>query len=292
MVAPWKHFSIRAALWNQGEANANEKIAGVDQTEYYADMYQRMIADWRDKKGMGDFAWLTQGLPPSVPTNTSREEQMKTGRMEIRLAQAEAATHSGSLTDISGTGVAIDLGGSSVMKIDHPPNKNEMSRRLALQAVHVAYAKQGRLKSLLNTKSTTTWTGPELEAVARSSDALLLTFRNYSASGMSLRDVKAKNIDGTSNDCTLCCAESPPFEVTADGETWELVTRQDTVINGDVVELRSSAAAKAQAVRYAFLDYVECVLQNDDGLPAGPFLRNLTKSMWILQLRFQSLLVQ
>jgi alpha-galactosidase len=118
-----------------------------------------------------------------------------------------------------------------------------------------------------------------LESVLRSSEALLLTFQDFSAQAMSLRDVRAKNIDGTSNDCTLCCSESPPFEVTADGLTWELVSQKDTVINGAVVELQGSAATKAQAVRYAFLDYVECVLQNDDGLPAGPFMRAVPEAI-------------
>lgn len=94
---------------------------------------------------------------------------------------------------------------------------------------------------------------------------------------MSLRDVQGKNFDGSSDDCTLCCAQSPPFEVTMDGENWELVPHKDVVISNAVVELRSSAAASATAVRYAFLDFVECVLQNGDGLPAGLFLRTVAR---------------
>ena len=29
--------------------------------------FQGMIADWRERKGMGDFAFMTVQLPPSVP---------------------------------------------------------------------------------------------------------------------------------------------------------------------------------------------------------------------------------
>ena len=36
-------------------------------------------------------------------------------------------------TDISGVAVGIDLGGKSKIGPGHPPNKNEMSRRMALQ---------------------------------------------------------------------------------------------------------------------------------------------------------------
>jgi hypothetical protein len=41
MVAPWNKFSVRAAFWYQGEANADQKIAGNDQTQYYAAMCVR-----------------------------------------------------------------------------------------------------------------------------------------------------------------------------------------------------------------------------------------------------------
>ena len=52
-------------------------------------MYQAMIADWRERKGMGDFAHMTVQLPPSVAATTALDRQMGTGRMQIRLAEAE-----------------------------------------------------------------------------------------------------------------------------------------------------------------------------------------------------------
>ena len=133
----------------QGEANADQKIKGNDQTQYYAAMYQAMIADWRERKGMGDFAHMTVQLPPSVAATTALDRQMGTGRMQIRLAEAETAPHSGGLTDISGVAVALDCGGKSAWGWDHPPNKNEIARRLALQTVHAAYAQQGRIPNAL-----------------------------------------------------------------------------------------------------------------------------------------------
>ena len=62
----------------QGEANADQKIKDksgkgeIDMTAYYAAMYQAMIKDWRDRKGMGDFAFMTVQLPPSEPADTKR----------------------------------------------------------------------------------------------------------------------------------------------------------------------------------------------------------------------------
>ncbi len=40
MVSPWNSFAVRAALWYQGEANADQKIQGVDQTQYYSAILQ------------------------------------------------------------------------------------------------------------------------------------------------------------------------------------------------------------------------------------------------------------
>ena len=102
-----------------------------------------MIADWRERKGMGDFAWLTVQLPPSEsPQAGAAAPDKDTGRMAVRVAEAQAASRAGGLTDIAGTSINIDMGGASAWGFDHPVNKNEISRRLALQAVHVAFAKQ------------------------------------------------------------------------------------------------------------------------------------------------------
>ena len=51
MVAPWDPFSIRAMLWYQGEANANELTNHNQSISYYANAYQAMIAGWRERKG-------------------------------------------------------------------------------------------------------------------------------------------------------------------------------------------------------------------------------------------------
>ena len=63
----------------------------------------------------------------------------------IRLAEQQVSPHTHGLTDISGVPVTIDLGGKSAWGYDHPPNKNEISRRLALQTVHAAFGVQGRM---------------------------------------------------------------------------------------------------------------------------------------------------
>ena len=76
---------MRAAFWYQGEANADEKVVAQgqanDQTAYYSAMYQAMIRSWRDLKGMGDFAFMTVQLPPSLPSTADPLKEMSTGRI-------------------------------------------------------------------------------------------------------------------------------------------------------------------------------------------------------------------
>jgi hypothetical protein len=362
----------------QGEANADQKIQGVDMTNYYATMYQGMIADWRERKGMGDFAHMTVQLPPSqaAAADPAKGAAGSTGRPQIRLAEALTAPHSGGLTDISGVAVSLDCGGKSAWGWDHPPNKNEIARRLALQTVHAAYAQQGRIPGAFvcpppdsievsgagnetfngvyhrrgkmsdsapvfeldashqlwrlagswhlgymgrhvhysrrgsvgprhiatgwtsappatmglppfptltiggthpPCNDTSLWTGPLLEGVEQHGTTVMLNFKNWSAEGLQLQDVKSTNPDGTTNNCTRCCKGFPPFELQEVGGKWVRPPLSAVKLSGDTVTVEGPLGGHAaRRVRYAWADYVDCVLVNGDGLPAGPFVVNIS----------------
>ena len=157
MVAPLNQYAVRAALWYQGEANADQGLRWNQSysADYYACMMDGMAADWRERKAMGDFAFTTVQLPPSHAP--SDDDTKPTGRQAVRDAASRFAPHSGGATDISGVAVTVDLGGSSAWGYDHPPNKNEIARRLALTTIHAAYvlrvrslATNGQLTSALS----------------------------------------------------------------------------------------------------------------------------------------------
>ena len=288
MAAPFNRMSIRASLWYQGEANCRPtwnatSAPGVDLTSYYAAYLEAMVADYRDRKGMGDFSFNPMSLPPSV--NNVAPLDVATGRPEVRLAELELAPHPGGSTDITGVPVTVDLGGSSAWGYDHPPNKNEMSRRLALQTLHTAFGLQGRMPCGSNPKACigpdrdaatvpdSLWTGPMLAGVSRGAAGVQLAFEAFSAEGLALRDVHARNINDSDNSCKRCCALAPPFEVLVGGR-WARVARDKVQLGDATVTLQGAGAATA--VRYAWSDYVDCVLTNSDDLPLAPFLQNVT----------------
>lgn len=186
---------------------------------------------------------------------------------------------------------------------DHPPNKNEISRRLALQTVHAAYAQQGRIPGAVVCPggpdeklggsekacgNSSIWTGPVfLGASASGLSTVHVSFAEFSAESMELRDVKSTNPDGTTNNCTRCCAGNPPFEISSDFNgsntataTWTQIPAAQTAIAGSGVSLKMTERELLQlqprgavtGVRMAWSDFVDCVLVNGDGLPAGPFV--------------------
>lgn len=306
MVSPWTNFSVKAVLWYQGEENADQSCqvnstmwpgpaaAHTQPVEYYAVAYEAMIRDWRQKKGVR-FPLGTMQLPPSVKTgiDPATSNPMWAGRPDIRGAEAISSAHpAGNTTDVSGVAVTIDLGGASNWGDDHPPNKNEMSRRLSLQLLHTAYG--------LGQESIPLWTGPVLEGVrtnhvAEGGSEIRLTFTTMSsAGGLSLRDVKAPTsvddgrggVASASNNCTKCCdGGGAPFEVTSDqgastarlngrNLTWvRFPLANITVGPGAVVALKVGTGAELTGLRYAWTDFVDCVLDNGNssGIPAGPF---------------------
>ena len=52
MVNPWKGFPVKGVIWYQGEFNSGGSA------KEYATLFSRMIMDWREKWGIGDFPFV------------------------------------------------------------------------------------------------------------------------------------------------------------------------------------------------------------------------------------------
>ncbi|MCL6605694.1 MAG: sialate O-acetylesterase [Paenibacillus sp.] len=121
MIAPIVPYSLKGIIWYQGESNLNKP-------EIYQSLFPALIADWREKWGMGDLPFLYVQLPNySEPSVCPVESQW------AMLREAQRKTLAVPLT---GMIVAIDIGESNDI---HPVNKKDIGYRLALAAQRVAY---------------------------------------------------------------------------------------------------------------------------------------------------------
>ena len=123
MIAPIAKFPIKGVIWYQGESN--EKQAYL-----YRGLFKRLISDWRQKWGIGDFPFLFVQLPNYMePVDSPAESEWAVMRESQDMALSLPNT---------GMACTIDIG---EMYNIHPKNKQDVGQRLALAALKIAYGK-------------------------------------------------------------------------------------------------------------------------------------------------------
>ncbi|WP_256009046.1 sialate O-acetylesterase [Desertivirga xinjiangensis] len=125
MLNPIIPYTIRGAIWYQGESN-------VDRAEQYRSEFPLMISDWRQRWGLGDFPFYFVQLSSFDPRHTDALKEAKWA--ELREAQTEALK-------LPNTGMAVTTDIGNVQDV-HPTNKQDVGLRLALQALHGTYGKK------------------------------------------------------------------------------------------------------------------------------------------------------
>jgi sialate O-acetylesterase len=119
-IAPLIPYSIRGAIWYQGEANAQS----VEEGSLYARQLPLLIKDWRTRWGQGEFPFAWVQLPkfndPKFP-----------GWCEVRESMRQTL-------EVPHTGMAVTVDTGDPDKI-HPNNKRETGRRLSLWALAKVY---------------------------------------------------------------------------------------------------------------------------------------------------------
>jgi len=115
MIAPLIKYTIKGALWYQGETEA-----GRSQGNIYGEAMMTLVQDWRRAFSQGDFPFYWVQL-------ANYGNAAKNGHwMRVQEGQVKA-------TALRNTGVAIinDIGDATSI---HPTNKQEVGRRLAMLA--------------------------------------------------------------------------------------------------------------------------------------------------------------
>jgi sialate O-acetylesterase len=222
MIAPLIPFGIKGVLWYQGESN-------VGRGKQYQTLLPTMIQDWRSRFGSGQFPFLivqlaNLGQTPTVPGES--------GWAELREAQLLTSER----LPKTGLALAVDIGNPTDI---HPKNKQEVGRRLALNAEAIAYGQKVE------------YSGPIYRSMTVEGAAIRLHFTHVTGG------LVCKNADKLTG-----------FEIAgADGKfVWA-----DAKIDGNSLVVSSSTVPAPTAVRYAWADNPSVTLYNGDGLPASPF---------------------
>lgn len=230
MIRPLQPYPVRGAIWYQGEANATAADA-----YRYRDQFAAMIGQWRSdwKQPAMPFLWVQ--LANFVSGSDVSGESAGAGSPWALLRESQSHTLA---LPATAQAVAIDIGDPNDI---HPLNKQEVGRRLALAARHVAYG-----ESLV-------YSGP-VYGTARFEGREARVEFEPSASALAVRG---------GGDA------AHGFELAGADRRFHPAT---AAIQGGAVVVTSDAVAQPQAVRYGWHDNPEQAdLINSDGLPASPF---------------------
>ena len=221
MIAPLQPFALKGVIWYQGESNA-------DRAEQYRTLFPALIADWR-RHWNAELPFLFVQLASFMP---ARPVPTESAWAELREAQALTL-------QVPGTGMAtaIDIGEATDI---HPHNKQEVGRRLALAARHVAYGD----KKLIDR-------GPTYAGMAVAGNTISLKF-SQSGAGLAVKNGPA--LQG--------------FAVAGADRQFHWATAE---VVGKKVVVQSPAVPRPVAVRYNWADNPSGNLVNKEGLPAVPF---------------------
>jgi len=225
MIHPLLPYTIKGALWYQGESNNGEGML-------YHEKMKALIAGWRS-------VWNNPELPfYFVQLAPFRYGSDNDPRLPgIWQAQLETLK-------VPHTGMAVTTDITTLRNI-HPPNKQDVGKRLALWALVKDYGK--KLKGQ--------YSGPIFSKIdhAEGKDSLTVHFQKDSTGGLTTNDKKPVS----------------HFEIAGKDGKWH--PAKATIVYGDHLIVKSDAVKKPVHVRFGWHQMAEPNLVNGAGLPASPF---------------------
>jgi sialate O-acetylesterase len=235
MVAPLIPYAIKGIIWYQGESNADKMAQAIE----YATLFPRMISDWRERWGQGNFPFLFVQLPNfNAPAKTPSEG------IWPWLREAQLKTLS---LPNTGMAVTIDIGDPGTI---HPTDKWYVAQRLALAARHVAYGQD------------LVYSGPIYDSMTVEENNIRIKFKDL-GSGMTLASSPAAN-----GEILPASTELTGFGIADANQNFVWAK---AVLDGDTVVVSSDKIDHPVAVRYDWAQNPSGNLYNKQGLPASPF---------------------
>jgi sialate O-acetylesterase len=236
MIEPLAPFTIRGAIWYQGESNFER-----NQTAEYTELFTQHVAAWRKLWGQGEFPFFFVQLAPfrySKKTVGPLKDH-SVGPLELPYFwEVQAALRN--TVPHSGIAVIHDSVPDSDIDDIHPQNKRIPGERLAALALAKIYGHKD-----------VTCEGPFYRETSVEGAKIRVKFTGI-GTGLATRDGQAPNL----------------FEIA--GEDRKFAPAQ-AVIDGDSVLVSSSDVANPVAVRFAWSETARPNLMNKEGFPACSF---------------------
>lgn len=239
MVNPLIPMAMQGVIWYQGESNAARAYQ-------YRTSFPLMIQDWRNhwnrlEPSAGPFPFLFVQLASFNADNGTSQK----GSTWAELREAQTMT-----LKLPNTGMAVasDIGDP---KDIHPKNKLDVGKRLAAEALRVAYTPRDANAKQMDSSNVSR--GPMFDQLKIEGNRAMLTFKNV-GSGLMTPD-RYGYLKG--------------FEVAGNDQKFYYARAE---IQGNTVVIFCPNVANPVAVRYGWADDNSDVnLYNKEGFPAVPF---------------------
>lgn len=152
MIHPLIPYTIKGALWYQGESNRNNP-------EAYKVLFPAMVKDWRNRWGIGDFPFYYVQIAPFMYGNN---EAFKVADNSAFIREVQLQCES--IIPNSGIAITMDIGEPFCI---HPAKKKEVADRLLFNALNKTYGYK-----------TIDFSGPVYESMSEKEGGLVLKFKN------------------------------------------------------------------------------------------------------------------
>jgi sialate O-acetylesterase len=239
MIHPVIPFSMRGVIFYQGEENAIWTLE-------YETLFKRMMQNWREEWENPDlFFFYAQLSSYDVnrlsPIGKVWVEWHPNGNKKATISDDSwAGVQEAQLKTLSfsNTGMAVTIDIGEPLNV-HPPNKQEVARRLALNALSKTYGK------------VVVYSGPIYDSMRAEGGKAVICFKKLKSP---LSSKGGKPLVGF----TIAGAD-------------RIFHPAEARINGDTIVVSSDEVPSPVAVRYAWGSNPENSLINNAGLPASPF---------------------
>jgi len=181
MINPLVPYTIKGAIWYQGESNT---LAG--RSAQYSRLFPAMLNDWRTRWGY-DFPFYSVQLTSFAQNYWQPDDSNNPDWAELRDVQLKMATLKN-----SGMAVTVDTGESNNI---HPLNKQDVGKRLALIALAKTYN-----KSLM-------YSGPVYDSMNINGNKIILAFKDVDK-GLAMKGEKLEEFVICGNDLKFVTARA------------------------------------------------------------------------------------